>query len=264
MSDVNSKIQNKAGDLTEIAREFYQKLYNAEPTSRTASQTLCNLLSQGDFSGVKGDFTRKEVTRILRKWKRSTVPGPSGIPYEFFKDFGEYGPDGCDLIEALYLVMSILIYRECLLGTIKVMYKKNDKTDIRNYHPLSMTESLYKLFTTIIKNRLSGPMEKSIGRHQTGLMKKRLIHDNIKEAQTLWDLAEFENKPLIITLLDKERAYDRVDHKPLWRSLEAVGVPDPIINAINGCYSTAKSRVMVNRFLSDPFKIRRGVRQGNP
>lgn len=107
-------------------------------------------------------------------------------------------------------------------------------------------------------------MEKCIGRHQTGFMKKRLIYDNIKEAQTLWDLAELENKPLIIiALLDQERAYDRVDDKPLWRSLEAVGVPDPIITAIKGCYSSAKSRVMVNRFLSDPFKIRRGVRQGD-
>lgn len=33
--------------------------------------------------------------------------------------------------------------KKWLLGTIKVIYKKGDEKVIKNYRPLSMTESLY-------------------------------------------------------------------------------------------------------------------------
>ena len=152
------------------------------------------------------EVTRQEVTQIFRNWKRGTVPGPSGIPHDFFKEFRHTGPTGLALTETIRLVMSILIQpevynvkvpRKSLLGTIKVMYKKGDKTDIKNYRPLSMTESLYKMFTSIINNRLAEPLTKCLGKHQTGFLKKRLIYDNVKEAQALWDLAKLESKPML-------------------------------------------------------------------
>lgn len=80
-------------------------------------------------------------------------------------------------------VYNVKVPKKWLLGTIKVIYKKDDEVDIKNYRPLSMTESLYKMFTTVINSRLVEPLAQCLGKHQTEFMRKRLIYDD--EAQAL-------------------------------------------------------------------------------
>jgi hypothetical protein len=201
------------------------------------------------------------------------VPGIGGIPYDFFKEYADIGPPGFDLVEGIRAVMSILIQpttynvsipEKWSTGIIKLLYKKGDKTDTRNYRPLSMTKSIYKLFTTIINNRLLTPFSLCIGEHQVGFMPGRSYFDHVKHAQVLIDYARMKNERLFIVLLDQEKAYDRIDHGYLWKALEKFGVPTDIIRAIQGCYAKAKSVVSVNKFTSEPFDVNSGVRQGDP
>jgi hypothetical protein len=86
----------------------------------------------------------------------------------------------------------------------------------------------------------------------------------VKHAQTLIDHARLKNKPLYVVLLDQEKAYDRIDHEFLWKSLQKFGVPPEIVKAIQGCYSQAQSVVSINKFTSEPFDVKSGVRQGDP
>lgn len=132
LADDAGRVRKKSKKVVEIARKFYETLYTAEPTSLQASRKLCEMLPRGDFSGVTGEVTRAEVTKVIRKWKYGKVPGPSGISYDFFKEFRREGPEGCDLTEALRRVMSILIQpdvygvkvpRKWKDGIIKVVYK---------------------------------------------------------------------------------------------------------------------------------------------
>lgn len=113
-------------------------------------------------------------------------------------------------------------------------------------------------------NRLCGPFNNCIGEHQTGFMAGRSIFNNIKQAQALIDRADQEGSPLFIALLDQKKAYDMVDHGFLWRALAKYEVPKSIIQAIRWIYEGASSRIEVNRYLSDPISLERGVRQGDP
>ena len=140
------------------------------------------------------------------------------------------------------------------------MFKKGDPTDIKNYRPLSMTNTIYKLLTTVINDRLAPACAKIIGPHQVGFMKGRNYFDNIKLVQTLLDQAEQLKTPLFAVLLDQEKAYDRVSHEYLWGILEQIPF---LIQAIKNYYGQATSVVMVNKHLSEPFAIYSGVRQGD-
>jgi hypothetical protein len=97
-----------------------------------------------------------------------------------------------------------------------------------------------------------------------GFMPRRSYFDHVKHAQLLIDYARLKEEPLYLVLLDQEKAYNRVDHEFLWKSLEKFGVPQELIKAIQGCYSRAQSVVSVNRFTSEPFDVKSGVRQGDP
>lgn len=41
-------------------------------------------------------------------------------------------------------------------------------------------------------------------------------------------------------------------------------LPDMMINMTESLYENAHTRVVINRVLSTPFKVTRGVRQGDP
>lgn len=66
-----------------------------------------------------------------------------------------------------------------------------------------------------------------------------------------------------IVALNQEKAYDRILHPYLWRILEKFGLPDQFIKTVQALYNNAKTFVMINSELSDPFTISRGVRQGD-
>lgn len=113
-------------------------------------------------------------------------------------------------------------------------------------------------------NRLAGPFKNCIGEHQTGFMAGRSIFDNTKQAQALIDRADQKGAPLYIALLDQKKAYDMVDHGFLWKALTKYGVPNSLIQAIKWTYEGAKSRIEINRYLSHPINLEKGVRQGDP
>ena len=64
--------------------------------------------------------------------------------------------------------------------------------------------------------------------------------------------------------MDQEKAFDRVDHKLLFKTMKAFGIGETFIHWVKQIYDTAKTQIQVNGFLTDPIKLKRGARQGDP
>ena len=67
-----------------------------------------------------------------------------------------------------------------------------------------------------------------------------------------------------IIALNPEKAYDKIKHDYLWKTLKAFNLPDTFINTINVLYANAATKVAINGVLSSPFQVQRGIRQGDP
>lgn len=65
-------------------------------------------------------------------------------------------------------------------------------------------------------------------------------------------------------MLDQEKAYDKISHEYLWTMLRRFNIPESFIQSVKTLYNSAETRVMINGFLSEPYQITRGVRQGDP
>lgn len=268
-----TRIYKKSRKILKVAKAFYKNLYRRERTEKNSRNWLLSLLPREKMRGIKGPVTFDELSEVIRHWPNHTVPGPSGIPYELWKSFRSTRSGPWTLQHVLQALCTLVIGRqtyqspipkELLEGRIKVMYKKGDPKLIENYRPLCMTETLYKLATSVIARRLEKPFQKLIGTHQAGFLPGRQITEQIKTAQCLIDVARQRNTPLYLVFLDQVKAYDRVSHSWLRRCLRRVGVPRPLVCSIMEIYHGSASRLMINGHLSSPIPLSRGVRQGDP
>jgi hypothetical protein len=96
-------------------------------------------------------------------------------------------------------------------------------------------------------------------------MKGQSIIDHIHTLKLMTDYAEInkENEGAIIAL-DQEKAYDKIAHDYLWRTMKKLNFPKKYINIVQRLYTGAQTKIMINGVLSKPFQVTRGVRQGDP
>ena len=64
--------------------------------------------------------------------------------------------------------------------------------------------------------------------------------------------------------LDQEKAFDRVNHNFLYKTMAAFGIGETFIKWVSTIYSNATSVLSINGFFSDKIALKRGVRQGCP
>jgi len=57
--------------------------------------------------------------------------------------------------------------------------------------------------------------------------------------------------------------YDKLTHLYLWKILEKLGFPRESIEMIKVLYQDARTSVIINGVISEPFTVTRGVRQGD-
>ena len=97
---------------------------------------------------------------------------------------------------------------------------------------------------------------------QTCAVKDRSILDNAHLLRNITDYVEQKNIPCAFLSLDQEKAFDRVEYDFLFQALQKYNFGPNIIKLIKILYTDISSSVMVNNFISDPFPLSRGVKQG--
>lgn len=91
-------------------------------------------------------------------------------------------------------------------------------------------------------------------------MKGRKIEDQVKLAKYLLGYAKAAEEDGVIVALDKEKAYDRINHAYLLRVLQHMGFPPKFCNTIKSLYTNAETIVRINGEMSEPFIVTCGVR----
>lgn len=95
-------------------------------------------------------------------------------------------------------------------------------------------------------------------------MTGRRIEDQTDLAQAMLEYCEAQEENGAIVCLDQEKAYDKIRHDFIWKTLERMNFPDHFINTLKALYSNGKTCVVINGVLSSMYNVIRGVRQGDP
>ena len=273
--------------MANIAQNYHNNVQligiNRDPSLKEeATQEVLNniqiWIDPEHFTKLESKMTTGNVLEALRLSANNKAPGLDGIPYEVWKSLKDrsdsvQGTDkkALDIIKVLTMVYNDIETHGIVKGTnfseswMCPLYKKNDKSDIANYRPISLLNSDYKIFTKALTIKLAKAAPNLIDPAQAGFVPGRHIYDQIWLSKLVINLAEATEHNGAIIALDQEKAYDKIEHEYLWRTLDKFGFPMQFINTVKALYSDAHTYVMVNGEKSPtPFKVIRGIRQGDP
>ena len=154
-------------------------------------------------------------------------------------------------------------------GDISMLYKKGDRDDPRNYRPITLLNTDYKIYTRILAKRMLLSVHEFVSETQKGFVPGVFI----AEATQLLRLVEahINEEPTerqgIFLFLDMEKAFDRVSYEFINKGLTALGYGKNFRNWVHMMYDTEdapRRRMYVNGYMSEWFHIKSGVAQGCP
>ena len=223
----------------------------------------------GVQTNVEGDilhdpFTPEEVLAQFRRTKRS-APGVDGISYANWRWVDPRG-----------LILAT-IYNICRINTrvpspwkhsaVTLIHKGGDTASIRNWRPISLQLTIYKLYSALIARRIASwaittsafsPAQKGFlgfdGCTEHNFLLRSMLTDSRRHKQNL-----------ILVWLDLREAFPSVPHDLMRLMMERLGLSGSIIQTVSDIYSNASVSIRTGRdSYTSHIPQKRGVKQGCP
>ncbi len=212
---------------------------------------------------LSDDISLLEVRQAVTRAKRGKACGPDGIPSDVLRN---------DIsVSFLHVLFNICLHSGKVpaqwgMGTINPIPKSStlDSRDPLSYRGITLASVLYKLYASILNERLSKWVETNdkLTDDQNGFRKKRSTVDHLSTLTTIIETRKKKRLSTFCAFIDFKKAYDCIDRNILWKKLSNSGINGRILNAVKSLYSNVSSSVRLNGRLTDWFDVTSGLRQG--
>ena len=96
---------------------------------------------------------------------------------------------------------------------IKLLYTKNDRLLLKNWRPISLLNTDYKILSKILSNRITPILNKTISSNQKCGLPGRKIDHLLYNVQAIIEIAKQNNEKFGLILIEFEKAFDRLSHQ---------------------------------------------------
>ena len=148
-------------------------------------------------------------------------------------------------------------------GAIRLVFKKVDRLNLKYYRPISLLNVDVKIITKMLAIRLCKVLPAIINSGQT-CVPGRNIALNIYTLNGMIKYTDSKSIQAAILFIDQEKVVYRVDHSFLIKPLEQLNVGNSFVTWIKILMKNITSQVKIKSFLTEPFSMTRGIKQGDP
>ena len=259
---------NDQKEILAYVKIYYENLF-ANKDSFLEDVNLAELLKKANIRTASDHelgnlITTPELGQVLKAMKHNKTPGMDGITTEFLKFFwAKLKYFVTNAINCCFLKGKLTT---TLQQSIITCISKGDKdrTQMKNWRPISLLCTTYKLASGVIAMRIKSILDNIISKTQRGFIAGRQMSDCTR---LIYDIIHtIENLILqgLLMLIDFEKAFDSISWNFLYKTLKFFGLSEKFINWIKLFNNDTKAYVLQCGFLSEPINIGRGCKQGDP
>ena len=266
----------RTSNTKEVGTEFvklYKMIFDKKVIDGPKSQQIFDRLRRKAITkpsrdALDRDVTVEEVEKTMENLPTGKQAGPNRVPNAVYK-----------YMSAAFAPKLTEILNDCtaagklpghfLEGDISMLFKKNDREDPRNYRPITLLNTDYKIFTRILSKRMAKVVHEFVSESQKGFVPDTFI----AEASMLLRMIEsyINDEPSTrkgaFLFLDMEKAFDRVSYEFTKKGLQALGFGPRFRKWVGMMYdeeNAPRRRIYMNGYYSEWFQIKSGVAQGCP
>jgi hypothetical protein len=140
--------------------------------------------------------------------------------------------------------------------------KKGNLTDCNNWRGITLLSIPWKVFLSILLERLRKSIDERLREEQAGFRPQRSTTDHIFTLRTIIEESTEMQLNLVINFVDFQKAFDSLHRPSLWKILSIYGIPTKYINIIKAFYADSACCVKTENGNSDWFPVETGVKQG--
>jgi hypothetical protein len=220
-------------------------------------------LTQDERSTLDSPFTIDELDKSMDKCNIRSAPGIDGLSNAFIKQYW------------LYFRRPLFNYSLCCLekgnlthafrtAAIKLIPKKGNLSDIKNWRPISLLSNLYKIISRAINSRLNTIVNRICSRAQKGFNDKRYTQECLINVIETISHCKANKINGAVVAVDMAKAFDTLSHGFLREVFKFFNFGPNIISWLTLLGENRSACILLDDgSYSRNFKLDRGRAQGD-
>nr|GEY26408.1 RNA-directed DNA polymerase, eukaryota, reverse transcriptase zinc-binding domain protein [Tanacetum cinerariifolium] len=263
-----------------LMQQIIERLNEEIDADRKTINRITTLLRELLVDGDQGEESIEEILKLpLTRFHHLSMFSPrnnnvvdelSMVKREFFNHFRNRfdKPDGIRAITHMEYPRRISLDKQSELeGEIP------DANLVKDFRPISLIGSLYKIIAKILANRLAGVLGDIVNEVQSAFVADRQIFDGPFILNEVIQWCKLKKKQSLVFKVDFEKAYDSVR----WDFLDDIlgkfgfddilgkfGFGDKCRMWIQSCLKSSRGSIIINGSLTKEFQFFKGLKQGDP
>ena len=271
--NINENICFDPKKIAQYMNDFFlniaSKLVSKLPVSLNIFSTSSTLLKNFYINKnvVPNSFILQPVSEQfvyneLNKLNINKCPGYDGIQAKFLKD----GTSEIKGVITFLINLSIstnIFPDELKYAKVKPLFKKNEKTEVENYRPISILSIISKILERAAHTQLESYLTQKnlLYSYQSGFRRGYSTDTCLTNLLDFIRVSISEGDYVGMVMLDLQKAFDTVNHTILCEKLELMGVG--CVDWFASYLSNRNQIVTINDNCSSPGLVSCGVPQGS-
>ena len=222
-------------------------------------------LNQEEIEYLNRSIRSTEIETVIKNLPANKSPGPSCFIAEFYQKFRE------ELMPILLKLLEETAEEGKLLNsfyeeTITLLPKPDkDATKKENCRPISLMNIHVKILNKILANRIQQHIKKIIHHDQMSFIPvMQGFFDIRKSINVIHHINKLKDKSHMTISIDAEKAFDKIQHPFMIKTLQKAGIEGTYLNTIKAIYDKPTANIILNGEKLKAFPLKPGTRQGCP